>query len=168
MPKGKYATYVLPRLEEVKEWASQGATDEEIFSRLNISNGAFYKYLKEYPEFKITIIEGRQTVVKEIRQAMLKKALGFTYQEKKTIKRTDDNGTLKVAEVSIVEKFEKPSESAAALLLRLYDKDFRDRDATTMALREREVALKEMKAEAFDWCGGEELITKKGDELENK
>lgn len=164
MPKGKYATYVLPRLEEVKEWASQGATDEEIFSRLNISNGAFYKYLKEYPEFKITIIEGRQTVVKEIRQAMLKKALGFTYQEKKTIKRTDDNGTLKVAEVSIVEKFEKPSENAAALLLRLYDKDFRDRDATTMALREREVALKEMKVEAFDWCGGEELIMNKGDE----
>ena len=163
MPKGKYATYVLPRLDEVRQWASEGATDEEIFKRLNISNGSFYNYIKNYPEFKMTIIEGRQTVVQEIRQAMLKKALGYTYQEKKTIKRPDDNGVLKVAETSVVEKYEKPSEGAAALLLRLYDKDFIDRDATTMALREREVALKEMKAEAFDWYGSEEII-KKGDE----
>lgn len=51
MAKPKYEEYVLPRLDEVKDWCRNGATDEEMWKRLGISRQSFYTYKNEHPEF---------------------------------------------------------------------------------------------------------------------
>ena len=47
----KYQTHVEPRLNEIKAWARDGATEEEIAKRLYISIASLYVYKKEYLEF---------------------------------------------------------------------------------------------------------------------
>lgn len=51
MAKPKYEEYVLPRLDEVKDWCRNGATDEEMWTRLGISRQSFYTYKNEHTEF---------------------------------------------------------------------------------------------------------------------
>ena len=43
-PRNKYDSHVAPRLEEVKAWARDGATEEEIAKKLRVA----YSTLKEY------------------------------------------------------------------------------------------------------------------------
>lgn len=51
MAKPKYEEYVLPRLDEIKDWARNGATDEEIWKRLGIGRQSFYTYKNTHAEF---------------------------------------------------------------------------------------------------------------------
>lgn len=51
MAKSKYESHVAPRLEEIKDWCRNGATDEQIYNRLGISRNAFYEYQKKHREF---------------------------------------------------------------------------------------------------------------------
>ena len=47
----KYHTHVEPRLKEIRAWARDGATDEEIAKRLGIALSSLYEYKKKYLEF---------------------------------------------------------------------------------------------------------------------
>lgn len=143
-PKVKYDDYV--DLEQIKQLAATGMIQRDIAKSIGMSESGFYRYIKMYPEIKAAIVEGRQTVVSDIKTAMLQKALGYTYTETKTTVRKSDDGETTVTETW--EKYAAPSESAAAMLLRQYDKDYIDRDQTSMDLRKQELQLKTAVAEA--------------------
>lgn len=78
---------------------------------------------------------------------MLKKALGYEYEEKKSVARRDKDGD----NVILVEKYQRhipPSETAAAMLLRNYDKDWLDNDQTTKGLKQQKLDLEKAIADA--------------------
>lgn len=153
MASDKYEQYVLPYLDKVEELASNGCTYAEISSALGIHERTMYNYFQKYPDLRAAIIMGRQTVVKEVKRAMLKKALGFEYEEKRTI--TKRQGDEEIVTEEIVTKYSAPSEGAAQIILRNADKSYLDRDQTSVDLKQREVELKEKIADSNYFFDGD-------------
>ena len=145
--KSKYDEFCAPHIEDIKKWVSAGATDEEVANALGISVTSIYEYKKKYPKFAAAFARGRQQVVIEIKAALLKKALGFEYEEEKRVGRKDKDGE----NIILVEKYKRycvPSETAAAMLLRNYDNEWRDNDKATAEIKKQETDLRKAIAEA--------------------
>lgn len=143
----KYDTEVKPYLDDIRKAVQSGATIEEIATAFNLSESSIYKYKKEKKEFSDAFVRGRAKVVIDIKAALLKKALGYEYEEEKKIGRKDKDGE----NVILVEKTKKhipPSETAAAMLLRNYDKEWLDRDTVSTDMKKQELELKKAIAEA--------------------
>lgn len=143
----KYDTEVKPYLDDIKKAVQSGATIEEIATAFNLSESSIYKYKKEKKEFSDAFVRGRAKVVIDIKAALLKKALGYEYEEEKKIGRKDKDGE----NVILVEKTKRhipPSETAAAMLLRNYDKEWLDRDTVSTDMKKQELELKKAIAEA--------------------
>lgn len=92
----KYETHVAARLEEIKDWCRNGATDEEIAKRLGISYSTFKEYKKEFSVFSAALKETKEIVDAQVENALLKRALGYEYKE--VTKKVVD-GELKVTKV---------------------------------------------------------------------
>ncbi|MDE7330299.1 MAG: transposase [Clostridia bacterium] len=76
MAKSKYETHVAPRLEEVKDWCRNGATDKEIWEKLGISKDSFYEYKKHFSDFSDSLKESKEICDAEVESALHKAALG--------------------------------------------------------------------------------------------
>lgn len=145
--KSKYDTDIKPHLKEIETAVKNGATIKEIAAAFNIAESTIYKYKAEKKEFSAAFARGRASICIEIRGALLKKALGFTYEEEKRIGRKDGNGE----NIVVVEKYKKycpPSETAAAMLLRNYDENWIDKDNTTTQLKQQEFELRKAIADS--------------------
>lgn len=141
--KSKYAEYVKPMLSKITEWSKSGATDEEICTALGIAQSTFYEYKKKYPELSEALRTGRQNVVLNIKAALYKRAIGFEYEERRG---TQKNGQL--TNIEIYKRYYPPDTTAAQLLLRNYDKTWRDKDVITSDLKQQEIDLRKAIAEA--------------------
>ena len=141
--KNKYDLYVKPNLPRIKEWVKSGATEKEICTALGIAVSTFNVYKNEHSELSDALREGRQTIVLDIKAALFKRAMGFEYEEKKGVKK---DGELVSMEVNI--KYYPPDTTAAAMLLRNYDKEWRDKDAAMNEFKAQELEIKKALAEA--------------------
>ena len=141
--KSKYDEYVQPYIPKIIEWVKSGATEDEICRALGIAKSTFNDYKNKYSELSDALRVGRQNVVLEIKAALLKRALGFEYEEKKGIKRGDS-----MANVEIYKRYMPPDTTAAAMLLRNYDSEWRDKDNITTDLKQQEIDLRKAIAEA--------------------
>lgn len=149
----RYEEQVKPYLEQIKEWTRNGATNDEIATALGVGRSTFYRYLKSETELKEAIKEGRQNIIFNIRAALLKRALGYEYEETKTtVKKT---GTDIIETTETIKKKALPDVSAASILLRNYDESFRDKDHKVNELKEEELKLKKQIANNnnFDYEG---------------
>lgn len=81
MAKSKYNTHVEPRLIEIEGWARDGLTDEQISKNLGIAYSTFKEYKKNISDFSATLKRGKEVVDREVENALLKRALGYTYNE---------------------------------------------------------------------------------------
>lgn len=77
----KYETHVAPRLNEIEDWVRNGATDEDVRKKLGISESTFYEYKKEFSEFSESLKKSKDYVDAQVESALLKRALGYDYQE---------------------------------------------------------------------------------------
>lgn len=145
--KSKYDTEVKPHLQEIAEAVKNGATVAEIAAAFGIAESTIHKYKKEKKEFSAAFARGRANIVIEIRGALLKKALGFEYEEEKRVGRKDAKGE----NIVLVEKYKRyspPSETAAAMLLRNYDANWLDKDNATTQLKQQEFELRKAIADS--------------------
>lgn len=145
--KSKYDTDIKPRLNEVKEWAENGASDKDIYENLGIGKNTFYKYKKDNDEFRDTIKKGRLKPIKEIKNALYRRAVGFQYTEKKVI---EDNAGYKRTEVTT--KAALPDPASGMILLKHWAKDEGwTNDPQILELRKKELKIREKKAEEDSW-----------------
>ena len=145
--KSVYDAAIKPHLQDIKNAVSAGATIPEIAAALNVSQSTLNKYKAEKKELAEAFARGREKVIFDIKAALLKKALGFDYEEEKTVGKKDKNGE----NIVLIEKYKRycpPSETAAGMLLRNYDKDWRDTDNNSVTMRQQEHDLRKAIAEA--------------------
>lgn len=145
--KSRYETDIKPHLEEIRKAVESGATVKEIAKAFGIAESTLHKYRAEKKELSDAFARGREKVVIEIKAALLRKALGFEYEEEKKVGRRDKDGE----NIILIEKYKRysaPSETAAAMLLRNYDSDWRDNDTKSAELRQQEHDLRRAIAEA--------------------
>lgn len=152
----KYESEVKPHIEEIRKAVESGATMEEIAKAFGIAVSTLQKYKAEKKELSAAFARGREKVVIDIKAALLKKALGFSYDEEKRVGKKDKDGE----QIILVERYKRycpPSETAARMLLNNYDEDWHDNDNATATLRQQELELKKAIAESnnFDLDLGE-------------
>lgn len=144
--KSKYDTHIAPHLEQIKTAVKNGATVKEIADALGIAESTLNKYKAEKTELSAAFTCGRANIIIDIRAALLKKALGYEYQEKKQYIKKDESGE-NVTYTEITTKHQPPSETAGAMLLRNYDECWIDKDSVTTQLKQQEFELRKMIAD---------------------
>lgn len=89
MAKSKWEQ-VKSKLILVEGWARDGLTNEQIAEKLGINPDTLYRYQKEHPEFSESLKKGKEIVDYEVENALLKRALGYEYEEKTYEMRYDE------------------------------------------------------------------------------
>lgn len=148
--KSAYDTIIKPRFDDIYKWLQNGATEKQIYEALGVGKDAWYKYKGSVQEFADLIKKGRSKLVGELRGALVKKALGFEYTEKKTYTKQDENGNVSR---NIEEHTHQalPDVAALNLCLKNYDKDDWANDPQMLELKRQELELKKENAQKDDW-----------------
>lgn len=80
--KGVYEEWLTPDgLLQVTGWARDGLTDQQIAGNIGIGMTTFYRWQEKYREFRDAIKEGKKPVDIQVENALLKRALGYDYEE---------------------------------------------------------------------------------------
>ena len=79
--KDSYEVRVQPKLDLVVGWCRRGLTNEQIADNLGITPQSFYNYQKRHEEFADAIDKGREETEIHIENALVKRALGYSYKE---------------------------------------------------------------------------------------
>ncbi len=90
----KYETQWKDKLPVIQGWARDGLVDEQIAKNLGIHPSTLYEWKKRYPEFAEALKKGKEVVDREVENALLKRALGYEFEEIKT--ELEDTGATKV------------------------------------------------------------------------
>ncbi len=86
MAKGKYEYWLTPEgLLKLEGWARDGLTDEQIAENIRINPATLYEWKKKYPKISESLKKGKEVVDRQVENALLKRALGYTYNEDKYI-----------------------------------------------------------------------------------
>lgn len=82
MAKGKYQEWLEPEgLLKIEGWARDGLTDEQIAHNMCISPSTLYEWKNAYSEFSESLKRGKEVVDRQVENALLKRALGYEYEE---------------------------------------------------------------------------------------
>lgn len=150
--KSIYETHIKPRFSDILEWLQNGATEKQIYDNLGISKDAFYKYKASETEFSELIKKGRESLVKELRGALVKKAMGFEYWEETEIKELDrELNIMVVTKKERRKKYAQPDVAALNLCLKNYDPDNWANDPQALKLKEKELELRREIADRDAW-----------------
>lgn len=85
-------------LLRIESWARDGLTDEQIAQNIGISRGTLYEWINKYPNIGDALKKGKAPVDFQVENALLKRALGYDYEEVVTevedvpTGKTDPNG----------------------------------------------------------------------------
>ena len=109
MAKSKYNADTFPEL--AKGYAKQGLSDLQIAKKLGISEQTFYNYTSKYLEFFEAIKEGKVKPDEDVENAVLKRALGYEYDEV-TIEYEIKNGKQIEKSRKVIKKHYMGSETA--------------------------------------------------------
>ena len=120
------------RLDEIRNWIIyEGASEKDIYTRLQISKNSWIKYKREYGILSATLFEARkykgQILVPRLVQTLEKLAFGFEEKEAEVTENEtlNEQGDIKVTK-KIVHKKYPPSESAVWKLLKNYSRNLKE------------------------------------------
>lgn len=80
--KSKYQEWLTEDgLLRLEAWARNGLTDEQIAANIGCACCTLYDWKKKYPEIAEALKKGKEVVDIQVENALLKRALGYTYDE---------------------------------------------------------------------------------------
>ena len=92
MAKGKYEYWLTPEgLLKLEGWARDGLTDEQIAENMGINKATLYRWKEKYCDICDTLKRGKEVVDLQVENALLKRALGYEYEE---VSEKYESGTL--------------------------------------------------------------------------
>ena len=66
----------------IEGWARDGLTDKQIAHNIGIAEQTLNVWKKQFSSFSESLKKGKEVVDRQVENALLKKALGFTYTER--------------------------------------------------------------------------------------
>lgn len=95
MAKGKYQEWLEPeKLILIEGWARDGLTDEQIAANMGVAYSTLRVWKDRYPALSAALKKGKEVVDRQVENALLKRALGYSYVEV-TKERIVDTGQKK-------------------------------------------------------------------------
>lgn len=84
MARAKYEYWTTEDGRTLLEgWARDGLTDDQLAKKMGISRSTLAEWRKKYPDISDTIKKGKELVDTKVENALLKRALGYDFVEKK-------------------------------------------------------------------------------------
>ena len=120
MAKGKFEYWLSEDgLLLLEAWARDGLTDEQIAHNTGITAKTLYEWKNKYSAIREALKKGKQVVDIEVENALHKRALGYSYQEK-TFERVWNSDLKKYIKVNtkIVTKEVQPDTTAQIFWLK--------------------------------------------------
>ncbi len=77
----KYETEWKNKLEIIGGWAKDGLVDAQIANNMGVSRSTLSDWKTKYPELLDTLNKNKEIVDREVENALLKRALGYSYEE---------------------------------------------------------------------------------------
>lgn len=115
--KGKYSEWISPDgLIRIEGLARDGLTDIMLAQKIGISETTFYEWQNRFPEFAEAIKKGKAPVDNQVESALLKKALGYEYEE--TVTEIYEEDGVKRKHVRKMLKHSPPDTGAIAFWLK--------------------------------------------------
>lgn len=142
---------VSKKLMLVEKWARDGLTEEEIFKNLGISKTTGNDYKNRYPEFLNAISNGKEVIITKIENALVKRALGYEYEEIKTYIKKGPDGQIVAQYTEKTVKHQPADVKAANILLMNKDPEHYTRDRAALDLKKEELELRKQIEEARSW-----------------
>lgn len=147
--KGRYETWVAPKLSLIKMWLNEGATEQQVANKIGIAYSTWNKYKQEHQELLDVCNQPREKAIADLKGALFKKAMGFEYEEKKQyIKRDEDGNEYTYTEITIKQSL--PDTTAIFGALNILDENY-VKDKANYKLRKLELELKQKQIEKEDW-----------------
>lgn len=82
MAKGKYHEWLSEDgLIKIQGWARDGLIDEQIAHNMGITTKTLYEWKNKYSEISEALKKGKEVIDRQVENALLKRALGYTYDE---------------------------------------------------------------------------------------
>lgn len=79
---GRFAEWLTPDgLLRIEGWARDGLTDKQIAINMGISERSFTDWKDRFPAITAALKKGKQPVDLEVENALLKRAMGYDYEE---------------------------------------------------------------------------------------
>lgn len=130
MAKGKFEYWISPEgLLRIEGWARDGLTKEQIAKNIGIRRETLIQWEKQYPNISNALKRGREVVVRELENALIKRARG--YEATETVEELRFNKQTGQEELKVVKRTLKhiaPDTGALAFALKNYAPDkWRDR-----------------------------------------
>jgi hypothetical protein len=144
-----YDTHIKPFFEQIEKMLNDGASEEQVAEALDVSYSSWNNYKKQYKEFEELCSKPRVNLVEDLRSALVKRALGFKYEEKRQYITEDEDGNKK-KHTEIITKEALPDTTAIFGALNLYDENY-VKDKKAHELKEQELELRKMALEMKDW-----------------
>jgi transcriptional regulator with XRE-family HTH domain len=119
MPKSRWPE-IQDKLHFVEKWARDGLTEEQIAKNLGITRSTLSAYKLKNKDLVDAIKRGRAGIITEIENALVKRALGFNYDEVKTYHKHEDGKTVVYQEKTT--RYLPPDVGACAILLKNKDR----------------------------------------------
>lgn len=167
--KNNYETKVVAFFPEIKQWVKDGATERQIAEKLGIGYSTFKNYKYENEDLKDLLKNGRRDLVKELRGALINRAMGFDYTEKKVVTEQcklppeilsflkqggfsdEEIGKATIVRTEVNTKRALPDVAALNLALKNYDSDNWSNDPKAYELKREELKLKKEQIERNNW-----------------
>lgn len=120
MAKGKYQEWLTPEgLLKIEGWARDGLVDKQIAENIGITEQTLNVWKKNYPSFFESLKRGKEVVDRQVENALLKRALGYEYDEiTKEICEDAVTGETKLAVTKVVTKQVVPDTTAQIFWLK--------------------------------------------------
>lgn len=91
--RGKYEYWLTEEgLTLLEGWARDGLTDEQIAHNCGITSTTLYDWKNRFPEISEVLKKGKEVVDIQVENSLLKRALGYDFQETR-IEKSDKDGT---------------------------------------------------------------------------
>lgn len=91
MARGKFEYWLTDEgLTLIEGWARDGLTDEQIAHNMGINPATLYRWKSEYSKICDTLKKGKEVIDIQVENALLKRALGYDYQEERIEKSEKD------------------------------------------------------------------------------
>lgn len=150
--KNVYDTKIKPRFKDIEKWLKGGATERQVAGALGVGYSTFNHYKSTNKEFQELLKSiDRSEIVCDLRSALIKKAMGYTYEEKKQYIKEDQVTGHKTKYTEIHSKIAHPDVAAINLALKNYDKESWANDPQALELKKQELELRKQMAEKEDW-----------------
>lgn len=125
MARGKFEYWLSEDgLLLLEAWARDGLTDEEIAAKCGCSRSTISEWKKRFPDIADALKKGKEVVDIQVENALLRRALGYSYEE--TMTEQSEDGVKK----RVTKKFIPPDVTAQIYWLKNRRPDlWRDRPA---------------------------------------